>query len=45
MSSTQPVPVPERNPPETRGIAASPQPLPAPRRPRFTIKVKGMIPT
>jgi hypothetical protein len=47
MASTHPVRVPERQPevPESATISESARPLPAPRRPRFTIKVKGMIPT
>jgi hypothetical protein len=47
MASTQPVRVPERHPEpaEAPAISATPRPLPAPRKPRFTIKVKGMIPT
>jgi hypothetical protein len=47
MASTQPVRVPERQP-EASDSPASPSaahPLPAPRKPSFTIKVKGMIPT
>jgi hypothetical protein len=47
MASTQPVRVPERTPEpaENATISAAPRPLPAPRKARFTIKVKGMIPT
>jgi hypothetical protein len=47
MASTQPVRVPERpaEPADNATISAAPRPLPAPRKARFTIKVKGMIPT
>lgn len=47
MPSTHPVRVSERQsePAENTAISAAPRPLPAPRKPRFTIKVKGMIPT
>jgi len=47
MASTQSVRVPERQPEPTdaSAISASPRPVPAPRKPRFTIKVKGMIPS
>jgi len=47
MASTHPVRVPERQPEpaENATISAAPRPLPAPRKARFTIKVKGMIPT
>jgi hypothetical protein len=47
MASNHPVRVPERRPEtsENTAISAEPRPLPSPRKPRFTIKVKGMIPT
>jgi hypothetical protein len=45
MSSTEPVRLPERSPSAVQGIAPTREPLPAPRKARFTIKVKGMIPT
>lgn len=47
MSSTQPVRVPGREPEraENATVSGVPAPQPAPRKPRFTIKVKGMIPT
>ena len=47
MPSTHPVRVPERQPEpvENTAISAAPRPLSAPRKTRFTIKVKGMIPT
>lgn len=45
MSSTQPVSVPERQPEPTAPRAASvPRPVPDARKPRFAIKVRGMIP-
>jgi len=45
MASTQPVRVPERQPEASDSPAsASRNPLPAPRKPSFTIKVRGMIP-
>jgi hypothetical protein len=46
MASTQPLPVPERQPePAARRAAASvPRPVPDARKPRFAIKVRGMIP-
>jgi len=43
MASTEPVRVPERRP-ETAENAA-PRPLPSPRKTRYTIKMKGMVPT
>jgi hypothetical protein len=47
MASTHPVRVPERpaEAPEKTTISATPRPLPAPPKPRFTIKMKGVIPT
>lgn len=45
MSSTQPVRVPGREPEPNATVSGVPAPQPAPRKPRFTIKVKGMIPT
>jgi hypothetical protein len=47
MASTQPVRVPERQPEasESPATASRTHPLPAPRKPSFTIKVRGMIPT
>lgn len=47
MASTEPVRVPERRPEtsENNAISAEPRPLPSARKTRFTIKVKGMIPT
>ncbi len=46
MATTAPVRAPERQPePETPTISESPRRLPSPKKPRFTIKVKGMIPT
>ncbi len=45
MSSTQPIPVPERQPEPTNPRTASvPRPVPDARKPRFAIKVRGMIP-
>jgi hypothetical protein len=47
MASTQPVRVPERQP-ETTEVPASASrthEVPARRKPSFTIKVRGMIPT
>jgi hypothetical protein len=46
MASTHPVRVPERRPEtaENTAISAEPRPLPSARKPRFTIKVRGMIP-
>lgn len=47
MASNQPVRVAERRPEtaENTAISAEPRPLPSARKHRFTIKVKGMIPT
>jgi hypothetical protein len=47
MASTEPVRVPERRPEtaDNTAISAAPRPLPAPRKTRFTIKMKGMVPT
>lgn len=45
MASTQPLPVPERQPePAPRTATSVPRPLPDARKPRFAIKVRGMIP-
>jgi hypothetical protein len=46
MASTQPVRVPERRPEtaDSTTISTAPRPLSSPRKPRFTIKLKGMIP-
>ena len=46
MASTQPVRVPERQPEASSPASESrTHPLPSPRKPSFTIKVRGMIPT
>ena len=47
MASTHPVRVPERpqESSEKATISATPRPLPAPPKARFTIKMKGVIPT
>jgi hypothetical protein len=47
MASTQPVRVPERRSEtaDSTTISAAPRPLSSPRKVRFTIKMKGMIPT
>jgi hypothetical protein len=47
MASTQPVRVPERRPEisENTAISSAPRPVPSPRKTRFTIKMKGMVPT
>jgi hypothetical protein len=47
MASTEPVRVPERRTEITENteISAAPRPLPTPRKTRFTIKMKGMVPT
>jgi hypothetical protein len=46
MATTEPVRVPERRPEtENTTISAAPRPLPSPRKTRFTIKMKGMVPT
>jgi len=45
MASNHPIPVPERQPEPTAPRATSvPRPLPDARKPRFAIKVRGMIP-
>lgn len=45
MASTHPVPVPERHPEPTAPRDPSvPRPVPDARKPRFAIKVRGMIP-
>jgi hypothetical protein len=45
MSSSHPVPVPERQPEPTASRTVSvPRRLPDARKPRFAIKVRGMIP-
>ncbi len=46
MSSTHPLPVPERQPEPAapRTTTSEPRPLPDARKPRFAIKVRGMIP-
>lgn len=45
MASTHPLPVPERQPePAASRSAADARPLPDARKPRFAIRVKGMIP-
>jgi hypothetical protein len=47
MASTQPVRIPERRSEtaDSTTISAAPRPLSSPRKARFTIKMKGMIPT
>lgn len=47
MSSTDSARIPERREEtaDNTAISAEPRPLPSSRKPRFTIKVKGMIPT
>jgi hypothetical protein len=47
MASTEPVRVPERRTEiaVNTEISAAPRPLPSPRKTRFTIKMKGMVPT
>ncbi len=46
MATTEPVRVPERRPePSETPTTSTAHRVPAPRKPQFTIKVKGMIPT
>jgi len=46
MASTHPIPVPERQPEPTapRPATSVLRPVPDARKPRFAIKVRGMIP-
>lgn len=47
MASPEPVRIPERRPEtaENTAISSAARPLPSPRKARFTIKMKGMVPT
>jgi hypothetical protein len=47
MASTHPVRVPERRPEpaEAPAISRAPRTHPEPKKPRFTIKIKSIIPT
>lgn len=46
MASTHPLPVPERQPEpaDPRAASSAPRPVPDARKPRFAIRVRGMIP-
>lgn len=44
MASTHPLPVPERQPEPAAPRTSVPRPLPDTRKPRFAIRVRGMIP-